>query len=44
MREDHMENLTENKQLMYLAWGAMGLCGILAIAALVFLAFSHSVL
>ena len=42
-REDEVTNLTDNKQLIYLAWGAMGLTGLLALAALVFLAFSYSV-
>ena len=38
-----MANLTDNKQLIHLAWGAMGMFGLLAIVALVFLAFTHSV-
>ena len=38
-----MANLTENKQFIHLAWGAMGMAGLLAMAALVFLAFSRSV-
>jgi hypothetical protein len=40
-----MANLTDNKQLIHLAWGAMGatgLFGLMAFAALVWLAFSRS--
>jgi hypothetical protein len=38
-----MANLTDNKPLIHLAWGAMGMSGLLALAALLFLVFSRSV-